>query len=420
MGYGVVGKGVAYAINQYGGRIEKRTGFKLRLLHILDLLDFPDSPDARLITHDVEDVMGDGDVDVVVETMGGLNAAFRFTVSAFERGKHVVTSNKELVAERGPELLKAAAERGVNYLFDASVGGGIPVITPVSECLVAGNIASITGILNGTTNFMLSHMKSHGTSFAETLKLAQEMGYAESDPAADIEGDDARRKLAIISSVAWGAFLDWKTIHTEGIANVTLEDILQATDLGRVLKLVAQSRRLARGGSEAYVLPVMLDRRDPLASVDGVYNALTVGGDLYGDVMFRGQGAGMLPTGGAVVSDIIKAAAPGKRCAALCWDRDAAINISEFSKLIHGFYVRVESPDPDAYRDDFFRRFPEARVLPRYADGGGCDGSAVTPRTVIFMVPSASEGEFIKKIADINAAVAGSTVRFTARLPLTG
>ena len=308
MGYGIVGKGVAHVIRHNAGYIEKRTGLKINLLHILDILDFPDSIDASIITHDVFDILRDDSVHIVVETMGGIKTAYDYTKKAFTSGKHVVTSNKELVAEYGPELLALAERHGVDYMFDASVGGGIPAITPIRECLAANDIQEICGILNGTTNFILTHMREQGARFDAALRLAQTKGYAEKNPEADIEGGDACRKLAILASIAWDAFLDWKTVHSEGIANVTLEDIIRASDLGCALKLVARVRRRDDNRFEAYVLPAMIDKRDPLSNVKGVNNAILVRGDLTGDVILYGQGAGMLPTGSAIVSDIIKAA----------------------------------------------------------------------------------------------------------------
>ena len=489
LGYGVVGKGVAYTIRHNAGLIEKRTGIKLRLMHVLDILDFPDSPDAALITHDVTDIMRDCGVRVVVETMGGTDKAFEYTAEAFAQKKHVVTSNKELVAERGPELLALAACNGVSYRFDASVGGGIPAIVPIGEYLAANKIEEITGILNGTTNYMLTHMRAYGGNFAETLRMAQENGYAEKKPEADIDGSDACRKLSILSSIAWDAFLDWKTVHTEGIANVILEDIMRASDFGCVLKLIARARLLADGKLEAYILPAMIDRHSPLANVEGVNNAILIRGDLTGDIMLYGQGAGMLPTGSAVVSDIIftaresigypggtrpqgdtqnAGALPESACAQSgisdpgaqrinvkptsgkslsnpLWDRELALETVDFSTYIHNYYVRIETPAPDAYRDILFREFPNARILPQYgADfetpapgnngdtGGETGGSAVGNNAnivagadaathpcapmCIFTVPSLSEGEFATKLACVNKRVAGSATGFIARI----
>ena len=426
LGYGTVGKGVARAIRDNGAHIENKTGFKLRLLHVLDLLDFPDSPEAGILTHDIRDVVNDAEVSVVVETMGGLKAAFEYTKEAFSKKKHVVTSNKELVAEYGPELLEAAGANGVHYRFDASVGGGIPVITPIAECLAVSRIYEITGILNGTTNYMLTYMRENGAEFSETLAMAQREGYTEQNPAADIEGTDACRKLAILSSLIWDKFLDWKRIHTEGIAKVKPEDIANAADLGRVIKLAAGARMLDGGAVEAYVSPVMLDRRNALAHVEGVNNAIMTSCDLNGDVMLYGMGAGMLPTGGAVVSDIIKVAATlcagipctgdvntGRRCREPRWDRDDALETADFNSYKRNFYARVETDRPDAVRNAIFREFPEARLLPVNPCFAGDDNAA---RSCAFTVQKLAEGNFAEGCANIIKSVAGTAVGFIARL----
>ena len=437
MGYGVVGKGVAYAIRNNCDQIEKRTGLRLRLLHILDILNFPDSPDAALITHEVQDIMNDVNVDVVVETMGGIKIAHEYTRDALARRKHVVTSNKELVAEYGPELLALARSCGVHYRFDASVGGGIPIVSTIRECLAANRVEEIIGILNGTTNYMLTYMRDHGACFAETLKMAQDEGYAEKDPSADIGGADACRKLAILSSIALDAFIDWKDIHTEGMESVTVDDVALAADLGRVLKLVARARRLEDGRVEAYVLPAMLDRHSLLSGVDGVNNAVMVRGDLTGDVMLYGQGAGALPTGSAIISDIVKSvvgqgAANGQEASngqgkANCqgaigdilynpyWDRKQSIDVIDFSACSHSFYVRAESSDMNAFCEHLFIEFPQARILPR-AQAGDPDMSGAAANECAFTAPCQKEGDFSNKLACIISKISGSSIKFIARL----
>jgi homoserine dehydrogenase len=308
LGYGVVGSGVAKAIRMNRELIFKKTGLEISVLKILDLLDFPDSPDAPLMTRNVSDIMDDARIGVVVETMGGVRAAREFTAMALERGKHVVTSNKELVAEYGPELMAIARGHSARYLFEASVGGGVPIIQPLAENMAANGIVELAGILNGTTNYILTYMREHGSNFEDTLKDAQRKGYAEREPAEDIEGRDACRKLAILSSTAWGAFVDWKRIHAEGIASVSQHDIRRADELGCKIKLIAKSRMLGDGRIEAFVLPAMVGRRHLLSQADGVYNAIVAKGDIVGDLMFYGRGAGALPTASAVVSDITRAA----------------------------------------------------------------------------------------------------------------
>ena len=432
MGYGVVGKGVAHAIRNNGALIERKTGVRVRLLRVLDLLDFPDSPEAGVVTHNVGDIMDDGDIDVVVETMGGVGAAFEFTKTALSRGKHVITSNKELVAEHGPELLALADKCGAFYRFDASVGGGIPVINPIEECLAPDDVDEILGIFNGTTNYMLTYMKAHGAGFIDTLARAQEHGYAEGDPSSDIEGRDPCRKLAIISSIAFGKFIDWKSIRTESLSQVTLDDINRAADIGRVLKYIARISRRADGRFEAYVLPAMVDRRSPLARVEGVNNAVMIHGDLTGYIMLYGPGAGMLPTGNSIASDIVKVACGAREkkglqyppgdgggarsggCAQFAglknpkWDRGDKLDLACFGEYLHGFYVRAEAPDHAAYRDMLFGEFPEARILPRM----GGDG----PETLFFTVPEHTEKDFNQKLENINNGVAGAATKFVARL----
>ena len=410
MGYGVVGQGAAYAIQHNSAQIEKKTGLKLRLLHILDLLDFDDSPDAALITHSVVDIMDDDNVDVVVETMGGLNAAYDFTKEALKRQKHVITSNKELVAEHGLELLELAHSHNVSYRFDASVGGGIPVISPIRECLAANRINEISGILNGTTNYMITYMRTRGTKFSETLKMAQAEGYAEKDTSADIGGADACRKLAILSSIAWDAFLDWKDIHTEGISTLNLEDVSRAVELGRTLKLYARACLQADGRVEAYVIPAMLDRQNPLSNVSGVNNAVMVNGDLSGSVMLYGEGAGKLPTGSAIVSDIIKAAGCSGINANPCWSKSMALEVIDFSTYVHSYYVRVTTPVPDAFCIELFKEFPAAQILPRNgavsSNGDSC----------AFTVTGIKEGVFADQLARVISKSKGATIGFVARL----
>ncbi|MDR3120729.1 MAG: homoserine dehydrogenase [Clostridiales bacterium] len=379
LGYGVVGKGVANAIRTNANAVCKKTGLRLTLRRVLDLLDFPDSPDAALITHKVGDVMGDARVGIVVETMGGTGAALEFTKMAFAKKKHVVTSNKELVAEHGPELLALASEHGVSYRFEASVGGGVPILRPLEECLAANGITGITGIVNGTTNYMLTYMKEHGADFAETLRGAQEKGYAEKDPSADIEGHDACRKLAILLSVAGGAFVDWKKIHTEGIARVTQEDIGRAADLGRVVRLIASGRFAECGVVEALVAPMLVDRHSPLACAEGVNNAIMVHGDLVGDVMFYGQGAGMTPTASAILADILKIAggpAPDVQISEdVRWDRAREAVVADAATLAFRFYARIRTVDRSAFTEALFREFPDAGLLPRRGDDNGDGGS---------------------------------------------
>jgi homoserine dehydrogenase len=407
LGYGVVGSGVAKAIRMNGELILKKTGLEISVLKILDLLDFPGSPDAPLMTRNVGDIMDDARIGVVVETMGGVKAAREFTAMALERGKHVVTSNKELVAEYGPELMAIARGHSARYLFEASVGGGVPIIQPLAENMAANGIDELFGILNGTTNYILTYMREHGSNFEDTLKDAQRKGYAEKEPAEDIEGRDACRKLAILSSTAWGAFADWRRIHAEGIASVSQHDIRRADELGCKIKLIARSRMLGDGRIEAFVLPAMVGRRHLLSQADGVYNAVVAKGDIVGDLMFYGRGAGALPTASAVVSDIVCAArgaggggarAGGNEGGGLCeygshagWDRERLLEVADISECANRFYARVETGDKDAFAAELFKAFPDASLLYDFADDGA----------VAFTVPERPEKCFASGLGDI-------------------
>ncbi len=339
LGYGVVGSGVAEVIRKNGQSIATRAGEPIRLKKILDLRDFPDSPDIELFTKDPEEIFGDADIKVIAETIGGTRAAHEFTKRAFAAGKHVVTSNKELVASHGPELLKMAAENGVSYLFEASVGGGIPIIRPLSQCLAANVINGITGILNGTTNYILTKMRKEGMDFSDALKGAQQNGYAEADPTADVEGHDACRKIAILSSIAYNEFVDCNNIYTEGISKISLADMQYAEAMDSVIKLIGVSRK---EGDRIFarVTPAIISKDHPLANVEDVFNAIVVSGDAIGDAMFYGRGAGKLPTASAVVADIIDIAKHNE-CTTNVWSRKDGDNLVPFGESETAFFVRV-------------------------------------------------------------------------------
>lgn len=340
LGYGVVGSGVAEVIRKNSQSIAARAGEEIFVKRILDVRDFPDSPDREVLTKNAEDVFDDPSISIVVETIGGARIAHEFTKRAFEKGKHVVTSNKELVATHGPELLRLAQDKGVNYLFEASVGGGIPIIRPLNQCLAANIIDGITGILNGTTNYILSQMRREGRDFADALKSAQQNGYAEADPTADIEGHDACRKIAILSSIAYNEFVDYHGIHTEGITKISLIDMEYAEALNSVIKLVGISRRV---GDKIFarVSPVIINRSNPLSNVEDVFNAIVVKGDAIGDAMFYGRGAGKLPTASAVVADIIDIAKHAGTSGSYVWERTEENNLIDISEYETRFFVRV-------------------------------------------------------------------------------
>ena len=308
LGFGVVGSGVAEVLDTNERHIEGKVDDLIRLKYILDVRDFPDSPFAGKVVHDFSVIEQDPEVSIVVETIGGAKVALDFTRRALQAGKSVITSNKELVAEHGCELLRLAQEKGVSYLFEASVGGGIPIIRPLNQCLAANEIEEITGILNGTTNYILTRMIRAGLSFDDALREAQANGYAEQDPTADIEGHDACRKICILASLAFGRHIYPRQVPTEGITGVTLADVAYADSCGKKLKLLGRAIRRTDGKVCAYVAPHLVDRENPLSGVEDVFNAIAVRGNAIGDVMFYGRGAGKLPTASAVVADVIDAA----------------------------------------------------------------------------------------------------------------
>lgn len=303
MGFGVVGSGVGKIIGVGNETMQRRSGEEIEIKHILDLRDFPDSP-FDCFTKDFQDILQDPEVGVVAEVMGGLEPAYSFTKQLLLAGKSVVTSNKELVAKHGTELLAIARENNVSYLFEASVGGGIPIIRPLYSSLAANELTEVLGILNGTTNYILTQMIKEGATFQDALRGAQEKGYAEKDPTADVEGHDTCRKIAILASLAFGRYIDSDEIPCEGISNITLADVAYAERLGGVIKLLGMAEK-TEDGVYARVCPAILPKEHPLAGIDDVFNGIMVRGDALGDVMFYGRGAGSLPTASAVVSDII-------------------------------------------------------------------------------------------------------------------
>ncbi len=306
LGFGTVGSGVYEVIKTNYETIAKRAGEVVDIKYVLDLRDFPGNPVQDVITHDFNVIVNDPEVKIVVEVMGGVEPAYTYVKEALLKGKSVCTSNKELVARHGAELLEIAKQKKINFLFEASVGGGIPIIRPLNQSLTADEIVEITGILNGTTNYILSKMKTQGSEFETVLKEAQALGYAERNPEADVEGYDACRKIAILTSLAYGMNVDFEQIYTEGITKITAEDIKYANALEAGIKLLATSKNVD-GQVYAMVAPKMINDKHPLFSVNDVFNGILVKGNLLGDVMFYGSGAGKLPTASAVVSDVVDA-----------------------------------------------------------------------------------------------------------------
>ena len=339
LGYGTVGSGVVEVINTNHDSINKRAENEINIKYVLDLRDFPGDPVEKVLVHDYEVIANDPEVDIVVEVMGGVEPAYTFTKRALEAGKSVCTSNKELVARHGTELLAIAKEHGANYLFEASCGGGIPIIRPLNSSLTADEIDEVTGILNGTTNYILSKMASDGSDFAEVLKEAQRLGYAERNPEADVEGYDACRKIAILSSLAYGKEVNYEDVYTEGITKITAEDIKYATSMGTAIKLLATSRKV---GDQYYAMvsPVMIDAKNPLYSVNGVFNAIFIHGNVLGDAMFYGSGAGKLPTASAVVADVVDCAKNKGRNIMMSWSEEK-LNLLQIDDVKSRFFVRI-------------------------------------------------------------------------------
>ena len=304
LGFGVVGSGTAEVLTENKKIIEERLGCEYAIKYILDLRDFPDSPFADLVVHDFNVILNDPEVTVVAEMMGGSHPAYDFSKACLEAGKHVITSNKEVVSNFGVELCSIAAEHGVRYLFEASVGGGIPVIRPMLNDLASNKITKICGILNGTTNYILTKMRDEGEAFADALSEAQRLGYAEANPSADVDGIDAARKIVILAALASGKLISPKTIHTEGITSISLLDTKIAEALGCSIKLIGQAH-IGKDGLTALVSPCMVSKTNPLSRIDDVFNGILIDANMVGEVMFYGPGAGKLPTASAVVADII-------------------------------------------------------------------------------------------------------------------
>ena len=340
LGYGTVGSGVVEVINKNHASINKRAGQEVNIKYVLDLRDFPGDPVEKVLVHDYNVIVNDPEVKIIVEVMGGIKPAYDFTKQALEAGKSVCTSNKELVAAHGAELLAIAKANKVNFLFEASVGGGIPIIRPLNQSLTADEITEITGILNGTTNYILSKMTDEGKSFEEVLKRAQEKGYAERNPEADVEGYDACRKIAILTSLALGKQVDYRDIYTEGITKITKTDIEYAKALHASIKLLGTSKWEDDGKIYSMVAPFMIDSDHPLGHVNGVFNGIFVNGNMLGDTMFYGKGAGKLPTASAVVADVVDAVKHQGTNIMTIWEQDK-VELGDRANFACRFFVRV-------------------------------------------------------------------------------
>ena len=382
MGLGTVGTGVAKVVAENARQIERKLGEPLQVKTIL-VRHFKDGPYRQLMTDDFTRIEEDDAIRVVVETIGGVEAAYEYTKRALNAGKHVVTANKQLVAEKGAELLALAKKRGVNYLFEASVGGGIPVLHPLTQCMAANRIDEVYGILNGTTNYILTRMVRAGTTFADALKEAQEKGYAEADPTADVEGVDAGRKICILADLAFGCQVDPADVPMEGISRLSLRDVKIAQRAGYRIKLLGRALRLGSGRT-AYVAPHLVPEDHPLANVEDVFNAVVVKGNATGEVMFYGRGAGKLPTASAVVADVMDAARHIKSRKRVEWGPGGEDVTVSPERLETAWYVRAKGR-VDAVRAGF----PGVALLSR---------SGAPAEEVAFLTPVMTGAEVLERL----------------------
>ena len=352
LGYGNIGSGVVQVLLKNQETIAQKAGDELVPACVLDLRDFPGDVMEDKVVKDINLITQNPEISIVVETMGGTKPAYTFVMACLEAGKHVATSNKELVAAHGPELLEIAQAHHVSFLFEASVGGGIPIIRPLVSSITSDAVTEITGILNGTTNYMLTKMSEDGLDYDAVLEDAQERGYAERNPAADVEGHDARRKIAILSSLAFGKYVDYEDVYTEGITKITSADFAYAKVLGSRIKLFGTSKKKDDGSISTMVCPVMITNEHPLFAVNDVMNAILVRGESMGDLMFYGAGAGKLPTASAVVADVVNAARNPKITEIAPYE-PGKMTVSDHLKSTHSYFVRVKGSDANAVAESF-------------------------------------------------------------------
>lgn len=339
LGYGNIGNGVVQIVDQKKALLERETGKSIEVKYVLDLREFPGDPYESLLVHDVNIILNDPEIELVVETMGGTGAAYTFVKAALEAGKSAATSNKALVAKYGSELLEIARSKNINFQFEASVGGAIPIIRSLYSCVTGTDVSEIAGIMNGTTNFMLTKMATEGRDYDDVLKEAQDLGYAERDPSADVEGYDTCRKISILASLAYGKYVDFEKVPTKGITEITKADMELAKTFGMSIKLIGSAKKTDEGVI-AEVAPKLVGPTHPLYAVNDVFNAIMTRGDMSGDLMFYGSGAGKLPTASAVVADIVEIAKNPGRTAYEGWSAEEQTVISA-DKFAQKFFVRT-------------------------------------------------------------------------------
>ncbi len=403
MGYGTVGSGVAEVIsNNHDSIVKKSSHSELDVKYILDLRDFPSDVNESKMIKDFNIILNDPEVKVVVETMGGLHPAYEFVSACLNAGKSVVTSNKELVAAKGDELLVIAKEKNVNFLFEASVGGGIPIIRPINQCLAANRIDEIAGILNGTTNFILTMMIDKNMSFEDALKLAQDNGYAEKDPTADVEGHDACRKICILAALCFGKHVYPDAVYTEGITKITLTDVEYVRSWGGVIKLIGRAKRIADDKISAIVSPALVKNGSQLASVNDVFNAVLVRGDATGDVVFYGKGAGKLPTASAVVADVIDCARNIDKRKDFGWESGTDNYVIDYNELETSLYIRASVQDKNIALVALEKALGKIEILTR--DGASAD-------EIAFVTPLGAEKELNSKLESVDGVSILSKIR---------
>ena len=394
LGFGVVGSGVAEVIKSNSDSILKNSNVSLKVTRILDIRDFSGNEYENIITKNFDDILNDDSINIVVETMGGVKPAFDFVLACLNKGKHVVSSNKELVATKGYELLEAAKKNNVNFLFEASVGGGIPIIRPMSRCLAGNKISEVAGILNGTSNFILTKMIMDGMSFDDALKLAQDKGYAEKDPTADVEGLDAMRKICILASLAFGYHVYPDGVYSEGISKITLEDVAFAASYDSVIKLIAMTKKLSDDKIIVMVSPRLVKNESMLSGVNGVFNACLVRGDATGDVLMYGKGAGSLATASAVVGDVIDCASYDNERKFFGWDDKKADYLEDYLECETALYVRATTSD----KAEIEKAFGSVTWLER-------ENQATDE--IAFVTPVKKEKELRDTLADLSINILG-------------